>query len=76
MVTLDGGEKTIQTLFISKQLSCEGTAVAGATPGAVRFGFLALGSTGWLMVRWNEKTIEFHTGRPVPEREALTAFKL
>lgn len=67
-----GAPLRVTDLFQSKRLAVDGPP---QTWPELQYGLLARGQDDVLMARWTETRIDYYRGRPVPEREVLSAFR-
>lgn len=70
----DGRMALVSELFRSNTIVTDGLTDAAPGSRGVRYGFLARRANGWVVARWDETQLQFHSAVPVAESEVRAAF--
>jgi len=71
----DAGRMAIVSeLFRSSTVATDGVTDALPAPQRVRYGWIAQRSGDWIIARWEESQLQFHSAIPIAESEIRTAF--
>lgn len=72
-VSAGGGPVQVLQVFLARAVQSDGRTF-NDWGDAVHYGFIARGESGWCLARWNEREVQWFTGRAVPEKDVLAAF--